>query len=781
MAKKSQAKPKFSGRKVAFVGKFGYQDMWLPRFHSWVVDAGGKVVSGDAAPDFLVAGEGRGGKPPGEVAKIQKKYQSVVVLSIADFARMALPEPGDLAATIKRGRQDYDFWDSFEQMARHAGIKVDLANADFRKADLYGAKLEGVQLDGADLRGANTQYTEFGNLNGVKFDEADAENVYLRDLGGCTFLRANLAKTWMFWGNSNTAVNCDFTGAKLAGGRAENGRFSDCTFCDADLSDFQGENTTFERAHFAGADLSRLHAAKARFDGANFRDAKLQRADLRDASLVNADLRNADLREAVLAGADLTGANIEGADFADAVLTGAKVVGLDASKARNFHPPVVRTVGPKIRELAAAGTGSKHFETTVEVDIGKGHHARLEVAVGIRGSRSWTDARSRSVHEGNGTFDRITCPDFERGMLNLADRWPNAVLRLDSVKVKGSRTVRGQKLQDLAVAAWAEAFGVKLDSTEELRARKEEQQAEALRERDELMKKICTRGAKVWNALDFRDRDRYDLRGLDLSGGKLSGLSLWSKEVPGSRFVGADLTGAELWCSNFQQADFCKANLTTAKLRHAKLQGADFTGATLTNADLEGAQYDGSTKFPAGFTPPETMVWKGDGPRPGVVVKKARPGSMDFATFFKKLTAKIDIGRLDKAKAMLKAERFQLFADVTEDALVGVVKSQSKADLVYSCRLDAQGHFACCTQNLRPCGGLQGALCKHLLVLIVGLAKAGKLDPALADAWVQASKAHRPALDQEVMTATFLRHKGAEAGEVDWRPTETIPEDYYAL
>jgi hypothetical protein len=31
------------------------------------------------------------------------------------------------------------------------------------------------------------------------------------------------------------------------------------------------------------------------------------------------------------------------------------------------------------------------------------------------------------------------------------------------------------------------------------------------------------------------------------------------------------------------------------------------------------------------------------------------------------------------------------------------------------------------------------------------------------------------------MSATFLRYKGAEAGEVDWRPTETIPEDYYTL
>ena len=73
--------------------------------------------------------------------------------------------------------------------------------------------------------------------------------------------------------------------------------------------------------------------------------------------------------------------------------------------------------------------------------------------------------------------------------------------------------------------------------------------------------------------------------------------------------------------------------------------------------------------------------------------------------------------------------KVQLFADVKDDALVGIVKSQSNRDLVYSCRLDQDGSFACCTQNLRPCGGLRGALCKHLLVLIVGLTRAGQLDP----------------------------------------------------
>jgi hypothetical protein len=157
------------------------------------------------------------------------------------------------------------------------------------------------------------------------------------------------------------------------------------------------------------------------------------------------------------------------------------------------------------------------------------------------------------------------------------------------------------------------------------------------------------------------------------------------------------------------------------------------------------------------------------------------PHTINLAAFLKRLEQSTDQAKLSKALDMLKAERFQLFAQVEADFLAGVVKSQTNPDLVYSCRLTREGDFACCTQNLRHCGGLRGSLCKHLLVLIAGLTQAGQLDPATVDKWVRSSHKKRPVLDPDVMGETFLRYKGAEAGEVDWRPTETIPEDYYAL
>jgi hypothetical protein len=157
------------------------------------------------------------------------------------------------------------------------------------------------------------------------------------------------------------------------------------------------------------------------------------------------------------------------------------------------------------------------------------------------------------------------------------------------------------------------------------------------------------------------------------------------------------------------------------------------------------------------------------------------PPSLDFSAFLDRLRQISDPARLAKALLMLKAERFQLFAEVEPGALVGVVRAQSSPTRVYSCRLASDGRFACCTQNLRICGGLCGAVCKHILVLVVGLTRAGQLEPAAVEEWVRASRRHRPVIDPDVMSPTFLRYKGAEAGEVDWRPTETIPEDYYAL
>jgi hypothetical protein len=168
-------------------------------------------------------------------------------------------------------------------------------------------------------------------------------------------------------------------------------------------------------------------------------------------------------------------------------------------------------------------------------------------------------------------------------------------------------------------------------------------------------------------------------------------------------------------------------------------------------------------------------------PAPAAPPQLVEPVPMDFGDFMSQLKQVTETAKIDKALAMLKADTFRLYAKVESDHLVGVVKSQTNPDLVYSCRIGSDGKYSCGTQNLRSCGGLLGAPCKHLLVLIIGLSKAGELAPATAHEWTQAARGHLPVFDKDALGETFLKYKGAEAGEIDWRPTETIPEDFYAM
>jgi hypothetical protein len=155
----------------------------------------------------------------------------------------------------------------------------------------------------------------------------------------------------------------------------------------------------------------------------------------------------------------------------------------------------------------------------------------------------------------------------------------------------------------------------------------------------------------------------------------------------------------------------------------------------------------------------------------------------DFVTQLRGVT---DRAKLDKGLAMLRAERFQLFADVQPDFVCGVVLAQSTDRRLYACRLAKDGRFFCCTQNLIMCVGSRRSVCKHLLVLVVGLVRTGQLPTATVLEWLRLSRRMSLTADggkpnREQATETFFKYKGYELGEIDWRPTETIPEDFYAL
>lgn len=155
-------------------------------------------------------------------------------------------------------------------------------------------------------------------------------------------------------------------------------------------------------------------------------------------------------------------------------------------------------------------------------------------------------------------------------------------------------------------------------------------------------------------------------------------------------------------------------------------------------------------------------------------------GNMDFAGFFSKLHGTVDQGKLGRAMKMLKSESFKLYSHNSDERLVGVVRSQKDPDKVYSSWLTNKGKYGCNSQDLQECMGLQGSACKHLLVLLVGLTHAGELQPERAYNWIKLAQGKGPGKDADLAATTFLEYKGAQLGEIDWRPTETLPEDFYA-
>jgi hypothetical protein len=311
-------------------------------------------------------------------------------------------------------------------------------------------------------------------------------------------------------------------------------------------------------------------------------------------------------------------------------------------------------------------------------------------------------------------------------------------------------------------------------------------------------------GAALHRAMlcgEWQRRRRIDFTQADFTGADLSGASLDAAIFRGAIFHNANLTDAHGAVAGFASADFTGANLTGTRLvycsfRNACFPGANLTGVRISQSDLRGAdlstatldrvqftqtKYDAGTRWPAGFATAPGLVWKGRGLEPITGIVPGAPGSMDLAALLGRLKGYIDPVRLDNALKMLKASRFQLYVQLDASGVVGVVGSQTGSLRVYSCRLGSDGVYGCCTQNLKVCGGLRGAPCKHLFVLLIGLIQAGQADAATIDYWLQIARKRKPALDREIMTATFLRYQQAQSGEVDWRPTETVPEDFYAL
>ena len=656
-----------------------------------------------------------------------------------------------------------------------------------------------------------------------RFDGASLRNAHVNTLVDCSAKRVDLSGAHI---NPADFSRTNLTQARLPGVCASYTQASGAVFDSAVLQEAEFDKSDFDGASFRKADLSRARLQSCNFSDADFTGAKFIDADMSHCKLRNANLTRANLRGALLNDADFTGAILKGADLTGANVAGATLTSdqFEGAKGIDTGATQVGKVGPNMTELENVASQSKKVRVTMRVDLKKDQCVELSVE---SWSGRWASSRQVVHHKGiNSTpGPGRSIPDC---FLGLANRWARGTPLIDSVEVAATKApLKKKELRMLAIAAWCEAFGLDIVTEDELKARKKQSDQDAVQLREKAVANLRTgsAGIKKWNKLTRKQREslgrlrRLDLSGIDLRTAKFGELDLQrtdfsNADLRDAHFGGADLKKANFaavkavgtWFSGIKAGDasFKKADLRKSTIRAANLlrtdfsgsrlnnvdfsysdvRGADFTGAVLKGNTFERVKFDEKTAFPEGFNLPEELIWAGQGKDPRLVQKIAAvqsSGPIDFETFMERLENNLDASRLKKAVKMLKADSFQLFAEVENNSVTGVVKSQTDADLVYSCRLDSEGAFACCTQNLNPCGGLRGALCKHLLVLIVGLTKGEELDPTTVSGWIAASKFQAPQLNKDQMSQVFLKYKGAEAGEIDWRPTETVPEDYYAF
>jgi uncharacterized protein YjbI with pentapeptide repeats len=712
------------------------------------------------------------------------------------------------------------------------GVRLDNARL-CTHAGLY--HLKNCSLKGADLTDANIGDAADCNLDGAKLVKAR-----VGPLIRCSLRKADLGEAHL---NGAGLEKSDLAGAILRKVTGWGCKASEAVFRGADLTDALLQHASFPKADFTKAILDGACLEEADLSGAKLAGTRLVKTDLTRAKLIGADLTRADLSHANLAGADLTDAIIDGADFTGANLAGAILTHLDLAKARGIDSAhrASGAAGPQVKALEAAVAQAASFAMKAVIDLDPPVTIRLTTRrwdtwtsitaytwVGGQRHMSHSQSLSDTLLE---LAQRWAASPLRLESLEIkSSKCPLGHRELRELAVAAWCEARGEAVPSAAELRTRQAAR---------RSAQDETRAALV-----AMLRGGAKGIERWNALQPHERKAAGhFREVDLSGADLTGADLHRLDFEGANFAGAILRDACLdrgWFSEanlekaclekarmsqaaFRRANFRGANLTEAGASGAHFHGADLTnaalnraqlsfcslrGATLQGADLreayldyadlrqadlstarlqgttlEDTRYDEQTRFPAGFTPPAKMKWAGSGPRPGPPTAPPSPanGPKDFEQFLGSLKEQVDPARLDKALQMLKAERFQLFADIDTNALVGVVKSQGDARLVYSCRLAQDGSFACCTQDLITCGGLKGRVCKHILVLVLGLTRTARIDLGTALGLVTVSNQHRQKIDKDVMSDTFLRYKGAEAGTIDWRPTETIPEDYYAL
>ncbi len=833
----------FSGKRFFVSGRFDKTGHYAREFFEKAIaqEGGILVPKFDATVDVVVLKELTGETSVEKrVQKLNEKGASISCKAPIQILYEIQPVRSEVATMLAAGPEGFarlnqrfalagTHISAYDAQAALECTAVDLKGLDLSYAPLWFIALTDSDLSQCRYAVTARQRHRFAPLQNCNLKAAQMcawfGPLIQCDCRGARFSESNFSQ--MTW---NDEYSSDFTEAELRDCQFDGGRLTGSIFVRADMSGSTLANVSCTRVNFRESNLTRITARDVDFTGSSFVKANLRGADLTGAILHDCDLTDADLTDATMLGASLRNSIVAGTNFTRVNFAMVDLTQVDMDEAIGLDAIVsMRTVaGTHIKRLETQLKDCENFRTCIHVQS-QSQTIRLEITYEQYGRNAghYTATWTEHIWQSESSQWEQTCCQFSDALLMVRNAWPTATPLPYTIQAQGTKTGAGAaSLLQIAIEAWCEAFDVPVPTAEVLEQQREAARqtiVQTIRESFDLFRKPD--GVKHWNNADkaliksAQPVEGIDLSDLDLSGGcfneiglqrssfarsQLSNAQLYDASYSESDFTEAKLIAARLSRSEFQSANFTSAdlsgaNLSRADLRKANLQDADLSnvdlgGAKLQGANLKGAklpssvraftkvEYDADTIFPDAFKPTREMIWKGQGvdPRVAALLQLSQTGSVLSADqFFDILDLTVDFEKLQKATEMLQKDRFSLYSESGTDHLHGIVKSQSDDKLVYACRLRSDGHYECCTQNLNICGGLRGSLCKHLLVLIVGLARNNRLDFQSVNQWIQASRSRKPSLDRVYMTELFLKYKGAEAGDFDWRPLETMPEDFY--
>ena len=837
-------KLKFEGLTLAFAGREKKWHQARKDLESYATGEGAKVVAKVSKNvDWLIVMDaGATAKPKQEAQKLIKQGEEIEIISEEEFRDRIEPTSDDVIAMLKAGPKGLKrleiLRDACQSNSHRNSRSFLISNVSLKGIELSDLTFTDLNFEDIDFRNAKVGTLQTTPIFRCNFQNATGDHFRPASLIDCNCRNVKWRSMYLGFGRGGKELyRTDLTNADLRHSYFTYSIIKDSQFTKTHLmfskfSSAEVSGSNFDKADLTGAELRSTDFSKNNsFVGTNFTSANLQYASLRNANLKNANFSKTNLQGARFDRADLTNTN-----FKDAILIGTDFGKADISKAKNLNIPQPRKfrLPPACKEINdGVGNGRIVVEFNVQVPCG-------DATVWIGSSEDYHNSpgvRYQIYVDKKKQTSRFITKTMTAAFKKAGDLFSHGELDLASIKCKTTKSkLKGKALQDLAVTAISAIFGTTTASKDSVKAAKlsAKQKSESIKAeiRSELLggksgiKKFNQRDLGLLavpkaNKLSNEDFSKANMDGLSpslswLSQEKFSieksnfqNVSMKKAKIEnflftGSNFQNANLSGSSIHVCEFKNCDFSNsklnsvhfefanlrgsdlkgANLTGTKFDHASLQGVDFSNAkTSKTTTWEECDFDNQTVFPDKFVIPQDFIFSGKGhdPRKGIAAPKTIASVKTFDDFMQHLSASVEKGRLDKALKMLKKESFELFNEVSKDSFVGVVKSQSDSDLVYSCQLTKAGEFTCCTQNLKSCGGLRGAMCKHILVMLVGLTKTKKLKPKLAVQWSQLSEDNKLMLDKDLMASVLLKYKGAEAGDIDWRPVETVPEDFMAF